>query len=66
MITVEPFLSEMVGNMVYISDMRGFRIRGVEICVNLNVIKFVLFSASFSFFNNVNNCHIKGITIVYA
>ena len=35
--TVEPLLSEIDGNVVYISDMRGFRIWGVE---NDHIVEF--------------------------
>ncbi len=48
--TVEPLLSEMVGNMVYISDMRGFRIRGVDILCQFESDKIRLVLSIIFFF----------------
>ena len=47
-ITVEPLLSEIVGNMRYISDMRVFWIRQVDIICPFLAEEYMLFSASFS------------------
>ena len=61
--TVEPILSKKVGNMVYISDMRGFGYEGLQ-SSDFQHTKFVRFLVSYTFLKHADSCYIKRNAIV--